>query len=783
MTTSLLVKNKKIYELLLAVISAFGLLYYITEVISNNEILGSVITLPVVIAYYFVWKHIFEGEKFTKPGAITGILFTYIFSVCLSLGYQLELFDPIVRFKKALLEGLLFGLAFFPVILILISIFSCLSDRKITKAVRSDKRKKHILLFVIVCVVWFCVWLAIWPGMFGYDGTYWYDQQHAGYMNAKWSLPYQIIFHFFVSKGHELFGNYEVGFAIFTLAQSIYVLYVIFRILGFLQQYMGTGWMVAGTVFFSINCPLMVLSMSSAQDAPFMAAFAMCILLLLEIAKNPDMFWKSKKKTAEVFAWMLMLFFWRNNGVFAMVFVLLAAVFGIRYYRKRLLCVLLAAVAIYELYSGPFLTTIGAEKSSTVTEMMSVPATQLAYVWNYDKNKLSQNEQNELFHYLPKDFLEKKNFIDDNRISDNFKANLNAKAIMSDPVRFAKFYCKLGMKFPKSFLIAHLDLTFGLWYPDIHYYDRKMYHPYIEYVSNSVEYVAQQNPRYITAQRYTRFPLLQHLLDYLFGPETLYGDSNWHMAFNESFLVSLIYKPGMYFWTFILLLLFTVIHKRWKMLLPVSMYAGLLLTIILGPVILFRYMAPIILSAPLLISTFVLKTDDNITISMQKDEYMVKRENQEKRKKDIFDRIMHLPGLRIFEPFYLKHKEVLLYLLFGGLSFVLNIVLFAWLARVIGLNALVANVIDWFACVLFQYITNKLWVFDGKTDNAAALLKQIASFFGGRVFTLVVEEAILAVFISLLHQNELAVKLIAQVVVIVLNYIISKKLVFAGAKN
>lgn len=162
---------------------------------------------------------------------------------------------------------------------------------------------------------------------------------------------------------------------------------------------------------------------------------------------------------------------------------------------------------------------------------------------------------------------------------------------------------------------------------------------------------------------------------------------------------------------------------------------------------------------------------------------MVKRENQEKRKEDIFDRIMHLPGLRILEPFYIRHKEVLLYLLFGGLSFVLNIVLFAWLARVIGLNALVANVIDWFACVLFQYITNKLWVFDGKTDNAAALLKQIASFFGGRVFTLVVEEAILAVFISLLHQNELAVKLIAQVVVIVLNYIISKKLVFAGAKN
>ena len=54
----------------------------------------------------------------------------------------------------------------------------------------------------------------------------------------------------------------------------------------------------------------------------------------------------------------------------------------------------------------------------------------------------------------------------------------------------------------------------------------------------------------------------------------------------------------------------------------------------------------------------------------------------------------------------------------------------------------------------------------------------MAWFFGGRLFTLVVEEAILAVFITWLGFNSMAVKLIAQVVVIVLNYIISKLIVF-----
>ena len=137
-------------------------------------------------------------------------------------------------------------------------------------------------------------------------------------------------------------------------------------------------------------------------------------------------------------------------------------------------------------------------------------------------------------------------------------------------------------------------------------------------------------------------------------------------------------------------------------------------------------------------------------------------------KRDIFDRLMHLPVLNIFEPFYKKHKEVLMYLFFGGITFFLNIALYA----------LIANVICWVVCVLFQYFTNRTWVFDGQVDSAAGFLKQMASFFGGRLFTLIVEEAILAVFITWLGFNSMAVKLVAQVVVIVLNYVISKLIVF-----
>jgi putative flippase GtrA len=69
-------------------------------------------------------------------------------------------------------------------------------------------------------------------------------------------------------------------------------------------------------------------------------------------------------------------------------------------------------------------------------------------------------------------------------------------------------------------------------------------------------------------------------------------------------------------------------------------------------------------------------------------------------------------------------------------------------------------------------------VFDAATDNKRELLNQIWKFYSGRIVTLIIEEVILFVFISWLGMNSIFIKIIAQIVVIVLNYVISKLFVF-----
>lgn len=154
----------------------------------------------------------------------------------------------------------------------------------------------------------------------------------------------------------------------------------------------------------------------------------------------------------------------------------------------------------------------------------------------------------------------------------------------------------------------------------------------------------------------------------------------------------------------------------------------------------------------------------------------------EMQEKDIFDRIMELPVLRIVNPFYKKNKEILLYLFFGGLTFLVSISSYAVFNIRIGWNALTANIASWILAVAFAYVTNRTWVFESSTDRGSNLIKEITGFVGGRIATLVIEELILFIFITELKMNSILIKIVAQVVVIALNYVISK-LVFRPQKS
>ena len=91
---------------------------------------------------------------------------------------------------------------------------------------------------------------------------------------------------------------------------------------------------------------------------------------------------------------------------------------------------------------------------------------------------------------------------------------------------------------------------------------------------------------------------------------------------------------------------------------------------------------------------------------------------------------------------------------------------------------LIANVLSWILSVLFAYATNAKWVFEARPQSAGETFGLLLRFYAGRLATLGVEELLLWVFIKRLGLPAMPVKIVSQIVVIVLNYVISKLLVF-----
>ncbi len=127
-----------------------------------------------------------------------------------------------------------------------------------------------------------------------------------------------------------------------------------------------------------------------------------------------------------------------------------------------------------------------------------------------------------------------------------------------------------------------------------------------------------------------------------------------------------------------------------------------------------------------------------------------------------------------------KYKEIILYLFFGFVTTAVSIGSFAFF-EYLKLEVLIANILSWILSVFVAFVTNTLWVFEASIKTEP--FKKALRFYGGRIFTLLVEEALLFIFIKLLRLDALAVKCIAQAVVIILNYIVSKLFVFGNKAN
>lgn len=125
-----------------------------------------------------------------------------------------------------------------------------------------------------------------------------------------------------------------------------------------------------------------------------------------------------------------------------------------------------------------------------------------------------------------------------------------------------------------------------------------------------------------------------------------------------------------------------------------------------------------------------------------------------------------------------KYKDLIPYGVFGVLSTLLNIGAYWACAHPFRLSVMPSTVIAWIITVLFVYITNRRWAFHSEAHTMKAVLKEIISFFLCRLGTELIDLAAMFIFVDKLALNDMLIKVIANIVVIIVNYIASKFIIF-----
>ncbi len=125
-----------------------------------------------------------------------------------------------------------------------------------------------------------------------------------------------------------------------------------------------------------------------------------------------------------------------------------------------------------------------------------------------------------------------------------------------------------------------------------------------------------------------------------------------------------------------------------------------------------------------------------------------------------------------------QYKDIIPYLFFGVCTTLVNTITYWVCAHMFALNTMVSTAIAWFLAVIFAYITNRNLVFHSEAKTFNRVASEVISFFGCRIATGAVDWICMLIFVQIMSWNDVFVKLSANVLVIILNYIASKLLIF-----
>lgn len=130
-----------------------------------------------------------------------------------------------------------------------------------------------------------------------------------------------------------------------------------------------------------------------------------------------------------------------------------------------------------------------------------------------------------------------------------------------------------------------------------------------------------------------------------------------------------------------------------------------------------------------------------------------------------------------------RYRELISYVFWGGMTTAVNYIVYFLLTKGLNIYYLTSNVAAWAVSVLFAYFVNKIFVFQSRDWNWRVALRELWQMVAARLFSLGLEMVILWLFVDMLHFSDSIIKIAAGVMVVVVNYVLSKCIIFKKSTN
>ena len=276
----------------------------------------------------------------------------------------------------------------------------------------------------------------------------------------------------------------------------------------------------------------------------------------------------------------------RNNGFYIVLAMGLLLLLTARKFELRKRCpgILFAvggAALIYLLYVGPFYSLMNVGGGS-LAEMLSVPMQQMARVYTYERDSVSEEDLELLYEIIPQEYLS----VYEATNADNVKWGFEEETFLESPLVYLKLWIRLGLQHPLTYINSFLIQTVDYWYPfavvDGYRFDEDWgdWDGYSSYFAYRVDEPGEEIVLWPAAHEY-------------------YNRISTDLTVQQHKWTALFLSPGLYFMVFMFIFFYLWCLKRYSLLVPLFVVWLNFFTVLLGPVALVRYVLIVFYGFPL----------------------------------------------------------------------------------------------------------------------------------------------------------------------------------------